>query len=333
VGLTLIIVGPGLIWSGVRSFLGKPARVLVLGGGLLVWFLTMALAGMYGRVWVLAVVVNTSLAVSCNAATAWELARERIENLRARGPLIVLIAVNVLVLSMAIPDALTNRMPAFEPAPLASLFGLIHFETIVYVIGTTVFFVALMKERSELQQRHEAQTDVLTGLANRRAFVSKGERLAERCRRDKRALAIASFDLDHFKSVNDTFGHSMGDRTLQIFARIATEALRPNDIFSRVGGEEFTAIFPGADLDAACAMAERIRKAFERTGLLIDGKPVGATVSAGVTASEDASVPLSAMLERADEALYKAKLNGRNRIECADADCRTKTYPHLVRVA
>jgi diguanylate cyclase (GGDEF)-like protein len=125
----------------------------------------------------------------------------------------------------------------------------------------------------------------------------------------------------------------MGDRVLKLFAQVATEALRPNDLFSRVGGEEFTAIFPKAGLQAGCAMAERIRKAFEEMGAAVDDKPLGSTVSVGVTASDDPGVPLSSMLERADEALYKAKLAGRNRIECADADCRAKTYPRLVRVA
>ncbi len=337
VGIMLLTLAPALTWFGVRAFHGKPSKPFLVGGGILAWII---IATMFnpetddGIVAFLATPLTyTSLTVGYSAAIIWELLQQRNEKLRARTPLIVLVAINMIVALLAVPSALMGQLTIGEPPPLASLFGVIHFEAILYVVGMTIFLVAMMKERNELLQRRDAETDMLTKLPNRRAFVSKGERLVERCRRDKAPFAVATFDLDHFKAINDTFGHSIGDRTLQLFAQVATEALRPNDVISRVGGEEFTAILPAAGLQAGCALAERVRQAFEQTGAVVDGKPIGATVSAGVTATEDTGIALSLMLERADEALYKAKLAGRNRIECANADCAAKNYPRLVRVA
>jgi diguanylate cyclase (GGDEF)-like protein len=221
-------------------------------------------------------------------------------------------------------------MSILEPPALASLFGLIHFETIVYLIGTTVFFVAMMKEQSELRQRQDAETDALTGLPNRRAFLAVAERLAARSRRDRRPLAVAAFDLDRFKQVNDTYGHALGDRTLQVFAEVARESLRPGDLVSRIGGEEFAAVFPGADREVAYLMSERIRRAFAVAALAVNGRELGATVSAGVAVAVDAET-LAEVMERADAALYRAKLNGRDRVECDGGPPRA--YPRLVEVA
>jgi diguanylate cyclase (GGDEF)-like protein len=220
-------------------------------------------------------------------------------------------------------------MRSLEPPPLASLFGLIHFETIIFVVGTTLFFVALKRERAELRQRHDAETDVLTNLPNRRAFLAVAERLVERCRRDRKPFSVAVFDLDHFKHVNDTHGHRIGDRTLQVFADVAREALRPGDIISRIGGEEFAAIFPGTDLQSACKGAERVRTGFLEAALVVDGRELAATVSAGVAVAGHEE-PLAELMERADAALYQAKLSGRDRVESSKTP---HAYPRLVQVA
>lgn len=329
-GLTLLAVGPGLIWSGVRSFQHEPVRRLAVAGGVLAWIVIAFLSALYGLEPILPL-VNTALVVGFYGAAAWELVRGRGDELRARGPLIVLTAVHIVALLMVVPDALAGRTDGLEPPPLASLFGLIHFETIVYVIGTTVFFVALVKERNEQRHRRDAETDVLTKLPNRRAFLASAERLAERRRRSNEPFAVAAFDLDHFKLVNDAFGHAMGDRTLQVFAEVARDSLRPGDLISRIGGEEFAAVFPGADLQLAAVMAERIRRAFAEAGLVIEGTELGATVSAGVAVSVQAEETLQELMERADSALYRAKLNGRDRVECDESARRI--YPHLVQVA
>ncbi len=328
VGLTLIVVAPALTWSGVRAFHRQPVRYLPIAGGPFIWLAAVASLGLHGQEWSLPV-VNTTIAIAYNAAAIAEIAR-RSELLHARVPLMALIGIHIAVLAMAIPDALMGRMSVSAPPPLASLFGLIHFETIVYLVGTTVFFIAMTKERGELQQRRDAETDVLTGLPNRRAFLAAAERLAARSRRDRRPLAIAAFDLDRFKQVNDTYGHAIGDRALQVFAEVARESLRPGDLVSRIGGEEFAAMFPGADREVAYLMSERIRRAFAVAALTVDGRELGATVSAGVALGAEAE-PLAEIMERADAALYTAKLNGRDRVECDGGPPRA--YPRLVDVA
>jgi diguanylate cyclase (GGDEF)-like protein len=103
-------------------------------------------------------------------------------------------------------------------------------------------------------------------------------------------------------------------------------------MISRIGGEEFAAVLPAASLQAGCATADRVRNAFAEAGLSVDGQPIGATVSAGVSVVDGVDIALNELMERADKALYQAKLNGRNRVECT-ADSGAKAYPHLVRVA
>jgi diguanylate cyclase (GGDEF)-like protein len=328
IGLTLIVVAPALIWSGVRAFHRQPIPYLLIAAGPVIWLAAFASLALHGQAWTLPL-VNTMIAIAYNAAAIAELAR-RSGLLRAGVPLMALMAVHIAALSMAVPDALAGRMSILEPPALASLFGLIHFETIVYLIGTTVFFVAMMKEQSELRQRQDAETDALTGLPNRGAFLAVAERLAARSRRDRRPLAVAAFDLDRFKQVNDTYGHALGDRTLQVFAEVARESLRPGDLVSRIGGEEFAAVFPGADREVAYLMSERIRRAFAVAALAVNGRELGATVSAGVAVAVDAET-LAEVMERADAALYRAKLNGRDRVECDGGPPRA--YPRLVEVA
>ena len=333
VGLTFIVIAPSLIWSGVRSFNGDPLRPVLLGLGPLVWFVAIATVHVHGdRAW-LPTVVNTLATAAYNGVTVWELARHRHDKLRARDPLIVLIAINTLVMLLAIPAAFTGELRGLSPPPIASLFGLIHFETIIYAIGTTVFLVMMMKEQSEQGHLRDAQTDALTGLANRRAFLPLAERAAERCKRRGEPIAVVVFDLDRFKLVNDTFGHPLGDEVLRIFAKVAREALRPGDIVSRVGGEEFFAILPGASLHEGCTVAERVRRAFAEANAYVDGRHVSATVSAGVMSSEDASVPLEMLLEKADAALYRAEFRGRNCVQCGLEEPEEKARPRLVRVA
>jgi diguanylate cyclase (GGDEF)-like protein len=123
-------------------------------------------------------------------------------------------------------------------------------------------------------------------------------------------------DLDRFKLINDTFGHGAGDAALRAFTVTARRMLRPNDLFGRLGGEEFAAILPGATIETAYVVAERIRVAFSSDAAVIEGFQVGATVSAGVADSAPvSSTTASTLLREADRALYLAKQRGRNRVE------------------
>jgi diguanylate cyclase (GGDEF)-like protein len=127
-------------------------------------------------------------------------------------------------------------------------------------------------------------------------------------------------DLDNFKSINDRFGHAVGDRVLEVFAEVAGRSMRRMDLFGRLGGEEFAALLFDADRDRALAVAEEIRRAFAAASGEVDERPVVATVSVGVVVSHDATLDLAALLAQADHALYRAKDNGRNRVEIASVE-------------
>ena len=129
-------------------------------------------------------------------------------------------------------------------------------------------------------------------------------------------VTLLMFDLDKFKSINDRFGHGVGDSALKVFAHVASSSVRSTDVFGRLGGEEFAAIIP-EETDGAIQVAERLRLAFQEAGIVIDGHEIGATVSIGVATSYAAVPDLDALLLRADEALYAAKNGGRNRFHIA----------------
>jgi diguanylate cyclase (GGDEF)-like protein len=123
------------------------------------------------------------------------------------------------------------------------------------------------------------------------------------------------FDLDNFKNINDRFGHRTGDRVLTLFSDCATQSLRPLDLLGRMGGDEFVALLPGVTPEIATGIAERVRDAFAGAAQEVDGHPVAATVSIGIAAATQSGFDFDALYASADAALYRAKRNGRNRIE------------------
>ncbi len=171
----------------------------------------------------------------------------------------------------------------------------------------------------EAQQRLEymATTDGLTGISNRRHFLELAQAEMERSRRYAKPFSLVMFDADKFKAVNDTWGHDVGDLVLKTIARTARETLREVDILGRLGGEEFAVALPETEARAALLAAERLRAAMERQRVMIEqeGIEIRFTVSLGVAAPGDAAYDLEELLKQADQALYKAKENGRNRVE------------------
>jgi diguanylate cyclase (GGDEF)-like protein len=132
--------------------------------------------------------------------------------------------------------------------------------------------------------------------------------------------AVFLIDLDSFKSINDRFGHAVGDHVLQIFAETAKNTLRQCDLVGRLGGEEFAAMLPNVNRDKAVALAEQIRTAFAQATIEVDGYPTEAALSIGVALNLGGALDVSGLLAQADEALYYAKERGRNRVEVATAE-------------
>ncbi|MFA7269538.1 MAG: diguanylate cyclase [Sterolibacterium sp.] len=179
-------------------------------------------------------------------------------------------------------------------------------------------FIRDITERkcAEAELREMASTDFLTGLANRRHFISQmTNELARLQRLDSTYAAVLMLDLDHFKHINDTYGHACGDAMLKHFAALMCSELRKIDSVGRVGGEEFAIILPGAAVDEARIFAERIRQKVMDTPLMQDGQVIPITVSIGITTMQASDASADTALIRADQALYRAKENGRNRVE------------------
>ena len=202
--------------------------------------------------------------------------------------------------------------------------GVGSYDRWVDVMGSVVVAAGVTRYLAELNERlvgrltAEARVDPLTGLLNRRGFEERLRIELARTARDGGTVAVASFDLDHFKRVNDEHGHEFGDRVLRWVGRVLDDHARDVDIAARVGGEEFVVVLPGTDLDGAEAFAGRVRQAVSQRGPEVSrgrygiGEELRVTLSAGVTAATGA-VDAQVLLATADRALYTAKRTGRDR--------------------
>lgn len=162
-----------------------------------------------------------------------------------------------------------------------------------------------------------ATTDDLTGIPNRRHVTVEADRLMARLRRHHHFVSVLVFDLDRFKHINDTYGHVAGDRVLEAFARCAAAQLRTEDLFGRLGGEEFLAVLPETEKEEAMAVAERIRQSVAELRFEGLGETYGVTVSIGVETDRADRAGFATLLKGADTALYEAKRAGRNRVSAA----------------
>ncbi len=212
--------------------------------------------------------------------------------------------------TLVAPSTLRALTPLNDPALMTLAVG------IVITLAILSLFLGWGVARVLRQRRtfeRDALVDALTGLSNRRAFDADLARSVERAHRYGESLCVAVADLDHFKNVNDAYGHGVGDTALRSFAALAAGALRASDALYRVGGEEFAMLLPRTNLEAGEEVAERVRSAIEGHVLhLADGTELRFTCSLGV--AELAAQPSpSDLVNAADEALYRAKVEGRNR--------------------
>ena len=182
----------------------------------------------------------------------------------------------------------------------------------------TAFFLGyalLSHRRHRAELIRLAERDELTGLLNRRAIVRKAVELLSRAREAKGTLIIGLIDLDHFKSINDRFGHAVGDQLLQRFAAALRTTLHTREVFGRYGGEEFLVLFPDITLDQARLAAERLRANLRDQHMRVDDQDVSVTLSLGLASYEAGDVLFDQVARRADIALYVAKTQGRDRVE------------------
>ena len=289
------------------------------------WLTACAIPGFLESVH-LRIVLSSSLIAGLVAVTALEFWRGREEPLASRWPVIF------VCVSLAVIFAARIPLMAVLPFPFGALpaqpgsIGAFNLTVIAHTLLLVVLFVAMSKERLELEQRTKAQTDPLTGALNRRAFMARGERVVARHRHEGATLSLLFLDLDHFKTLNDRFGHAGGDDVLTCFVGLVNSCIRPTDFLFRIGGEEFCCLLPHTGDEQAHMIAERIRHQVETASVIVTGMPVKATVSIGVASSEIVGYDLDALIRHADGAVYAAKRAGRNRVVMADA-------AHVLRLA
>lgn len=249
------------------------------------------------------------LAVVCGVHAAL-VARRAGAGFSARYVLMVLV-VELIVLSMRALSAFSGDSPdLLSPSPMQTAYIASY---TVAMLMLTIGLVLLASDRLRVELEHMASHDPLTGALNRRAFIETCTQELERGRRKERSTALLMMDLDHFKAINDNYGHQAGDHVLVDFASRASGLLRRPDHFGRFGGEEFVALLPETSLDEAGVVAERIRAE-------IEGRPIqpGCTVSIGVAASVPGENSIETILQRADKALYRAKGDGRNCVRATE---------------
>jgi diguanylate cyclase (GGDEF)-like protein len=233
--------------------------------------------------------------------------------------LLVFQGANLVLDSLAVSPALRSPDGAalMERVRGVALFlGLL----VVLAVVTTMVFAGVLARRGE-RERHVALRDPLTGSFNRRAFYPLFQKESDRSRRLGAGLALIFFDIDHFKRLNDAYGHQTGDRVLEQLARRVQHTLREHDLLFRWGGEEFVVLLPHSSESEAVTVAERIRQAVSDEPLVRSDvpQPLRVTLSLGVAGAETLPTDANALVARADAATYLAKYHGRDRVETASA--------------
>jgi diguanylate cyclase (GGDEF)-like protein len=316
----LLFTAFALTWTGARVFDHRRPLPILLFGGAALWLVLCRIPSVAAS-WDLRVLISSGIITTYTWATAYEFWRGRSEPLVSRWPAIFMLFAHGALYLLRTPfGAMLPWSPAGNQVFDSVWLTVLSFEALLFTISIAFILLAMAKERTEHRHKTAALVDPLTGISNRRAFLQDGEMRLKRQSTDPRPTAVMLLDLDNFKSINDRFGHAIGDRVLQTFAEIAGNCMRRMDLFGRLGGEEFASLLTDTTREKAIAVAEQIRTSFANATCEVDGRPVVATVSIGIVISYDAVLDISALLAQADHALYRAKDNGRNRVEVASIE-------------
>ena len=302
----------GMVWNAARVFHGRKPNLPGLVLGAIAWIAAVGFLDPTDAT--LRMMIGASIVAAYAALTAAELWAERRRSLKRRWPAIVVPVLHgfVLMLPILLGAMLHPANERFATSIWVTAFAV---ELVLYAVGTVFVIFMLASERAVRAQKAAAAMDPLTGMLNRRGFAEACARVIEREASAGRPVTVLIFDIDHFKSINDRFGHPAGDELLKLFATLVVGNLRITDLSGRIGGEEFAALLP-CSLEEGVIAAERVRLAFADAGITVEEGPVDTTVSVGV-AGGPAGTELEVLLAAADTALYQAKRGGRNRVAAA----------------
>lgn len=315
-GNNLLILGIVFQWYGIRHFYRKPraylgwaigAAFFVLFGALVTFNADIAYRSLLSAVTVLALMILNFCEIMVGRETHASYARKLALVSLA---LLIVAYTSRVVLSLSRPDHLL-------PHTNSTLAVLLLY--LVPIAGTLLFSNGLLLmyfERIVADKHHLATHDDLTGLLNRRALMAGGERELRLATRLKLPLALAFVDIDHFKSINDRYGHEVGDEIIREVARVLKDTCRSIDLVGRYGGEEFCLVFPGAEPGSATLIGERLVQAVRAHGFPF-GLQVTISVGVATLAGDADDRSWAGLVRRGDQELYRAKEGGRNRFSLA----------------
>jgi diguanylate cyclase (GGDEF)-like protein len=303
----------GMVWNAARVFQGRRPNLPGLLLGAIAWISTVLILPPQESA--LRLTIGAAIIAIYAALTAAELWTERRRSMQKRWPTIAVPVMHgcVLMLPILLGNLLRPHDEAFANSVWMTVFAV---ELVLYAIGTVFVIFMLVSDRAVTAHKNAASMDPLTGMFNRRGFAEACARVIEREAKAGRPVTVLIFDIDHFKSINDRFGHPAGDEILKLFSAVVVNNLRISDLSGRIGGEEFAALLP-CPLDEGVLAAERVRECFQASGITCEEGAVDTTVSIGV-AGGPAGTELEVLLAAADTALYQAKRSGRNRVEAAE---------------
>src|SRR5512141_1154611 len=257
----LLFTAFAVTWTGARVFDGRPVEPVYLVTGAVLWLLICRLPVLADAVAVRALIAS-AIITAYTWLTAYEFWRGRSEPLVSRWPAIFMLFAHGSLFLLRTPLISVLPWPVTNRVYGSVWLTVLSFEALLFTISIAFILLAMAKERTELRHRTAAMVDPLTGIANRRAFMQDAAQLAKRHVGNPRPTAVLLIDLDHFKSINDRFGHALGDRVLEIFTDAARGSIRASDLIGRLGGEEFASILYDTSHDKAMEVAERIRGSF-----------------------------------------------------------------------
>ncbi|MTW17422.1 diguanylate cyclase [Rhodoplanes serenus] len=312
----ILLTSFAVTWTGARVFDGRRPLPLAIIAGAALWLVGTHSAITLDRM-ELRALVSAAIIAGYTWATAVEFWRGRAEPLVSRLPATFLLFAHGALFLLRTP--LSAMLPW---SPTNEVFGsvwltVLSSEALLFSISIAFILLAMAKERTEHRHKTAAMIDQLTGIANRRGFVAAADEVEQRQATEPRRIAVLLADLDKFKSINDRFGHAVGDAVLRVFADTMGRTVRPGDVFGRLGGEEFAAVLYDIGRERALLLAEELRARFAEEAGSVEGHPIYGTVSVGLALTEDRRIDVTGMLRQADQALYCAKERGRNRVEVA----------------
>jgi len=309
----LLVIGLGLRWRAIRAFFGHPSSSAWLLALSFATVVALLLSPVLGKGLIFGV-INAVIAAQIVAIMV-SLGLES-ERLPSRWGLVlaygVIAASSILRVIQGL--FLDRGMDSLLPADI--FLGLNLIAAAVHISASGAFSLSLAYERSVAGLRETSRRDPLTGLYNRWSIQALAEIVKHHEAQHDATLVL--LDIDHFKCVNDTYGHAAGDEAIKRCAELIRCTFRDDDFIARIGGEEFIVLLPGKDVNYAYRLAENLRRTMETEALNFQGKSIRFTASFGISHGHLDSHSFSRLLEKADACLYRAKATGRNRIEVED---------------